>query len=65
MRRKRHVRRCAFTALFLTYFGQQAVAQQPGGQPQQAPAPQPPRFQYVGPASAGRIAAAAGIPGDT
>jgi len=40
-------------------------AQQGGGQPQQTPAPQPPRFQYLGPPSAGRIAAVAGIPGDT
>jgi photosystem II stability/assembly factor-like uncharacterized protein len=40
-------------------------AQQGGRQPQQTPAPQPPRFQYVGPPSAGRISAVAGIPGDT
>lgn len=42
-----------------------SLGQQGGGQPQPTPAPQAPRFQYVGPPSAGRISAVAGIPGDT
>lgn len=33
--------------------------------PAQEPAPEPLKFQYMGPASAGRISAAAGVPGDT
>jgi photosystem II stability/assembly factor-like uncharacterized protein len=45
----------------LTAFGQppQGAGQQPTSPPM------PPRFQYLGPPSAGRISAAAGIPGDT
>ncbi|HWK10175.1 MAG TPA: hypothetical protein VNR64_09000, partial [Vicinamibacterales bacterium] len=40
---------------------------QRGGQPparQAATTPEPPRFRYMGPAAAGRIASAAGVPGD-
>ena len=33
--------------------------------PMQEPAPEPLKFQYMGPANAGRISAAAGVPGDT
>jgi photosystem II stability/assembly factor-like uncharacterized protein len=39
-------------------------AQQPRA-PEPDPAVEPPRFRYMGPPSAGRIAAVAGIPGDT
>ena len=40
-------------------------AQRPAGVAPQAQPPQPLRFQYMGPASAGRIAAVAGVSGDT
>ncbi len=40
-------------------------AQRPGGAPVQDQPPQPLRFQYMGPPSAGRISAVAGVPGDT
>jgi len=33
--------------------------------PQQEPVPEPLKFQYMGPANAGRISAAAGVPGNT
>ena len=33
--------------------------------PMQEPAPEPLKFQYMGPANSGRISAAAGVPGDT
>jgi photosystem II stability/assembly factor-like uncharacterized protein len=39
-------------------------AQRPGAAPAADQPPEGPRFRYVGPASAGRIAAIAGIPGD-
>lgn len=39
-------------------------AQRGGGPPQDQP-PEPLRFRYMGPASAGRIAAVSGVPGDT
>ncbi len=42
-----------------------ALAQRGGRGGQAAPPPQPPRFQYVGPAPAGRVASVAGVPGDT
>src|SRR5437667_5283798 len=35
------------------------------GGPAQEPPPEPLHFQYMGPPSAGRIAAVAGVPGDT
>jgi photosystem II stability/assembly factor-like uncharacterized protein len=35
----------------------------PGG-PQQTSTPEPPRFRYMGPAPAGRIASVSGVPGD-
>jgi Sortilin, neurotensin receptor 3, len=41
-----------------------ANAQQRGGQPQRAPAQNPVRFQMMGPASGGRVAAIVGVPGD-
>ncbi len=43
-----------------------AFAQRGGGPtgPQQASTPEPPKFRYMGPAPAGRIASGAGIPGD-
>src|SRR3954453_4466233 len=41
-------------------------AQRGGGPagPQQASAPEPLKFRYMGPAAAGRIATVAGVPGD-
>ena len=43
-----------------------AFAQRGGGPPgpQQTSTPEPPKFRYMGPAPAGRIASVAGIPGD-
>jgi photosystem II stability/assembly factor-like uncharacterized protein len=43
-----------------------SYAQRGGGQqgPQQATTPEPPKFRYMGPAPAGRIASVAGVPGD-
>ncbi len=54
-------------ALLVVVLPSVAVAQRGGGAPgTPATAPvAPPRFQYVGPAPAGRISAVAGIPGDT
>jgi photosystem II stability/assembly factor-like uncharacterized protein len=60
MRRPRDFLQAVCAVLVLPTF----VAAQPFA-PGQQQAPQPLRFQYVGPASAGRIAAAAGVPGDT
>src|SRR6185369_1223572 len=41
-------------------------AQRSGGPagPQQTSTPEPPRFRYMGPAPAGRIASVSGVPGD-
>src|SRR6185295_17331853 len=43
-----------------------ATAQRGGGPagPQQSTTPEPLKFRYMGPAAAGRIATAAGVPGD-
>jgi photosystem II stability/assembly factor-like uncharacterized protein len=54
------------SALLMTALIPATVFAQRGGPtgPQQTSTPDPPRFRYMGPAPAGRIASAAGVPGD-
>jgi photosystem II stability/assembly factor-like uncharacterized protein len=70
----RHLRRIlglgALAAMLLAGVSraQEVQAGQRGGgapAPAQEPPPEPLRFQYMGPANAGRIASATGVPGDT
>src|SRR5215218_6821976 len=51
--------------LAIPLFTGTALAQRGGGGAATTTTVQPPRFQYFGPAPAGRIASVAGIPGDT
>ncbi len=51
-------------ALFALAIAVSLHAQRPGGGPPPDPTVDPLQFRYMGPASAGRIAAVAGIPGD-
>ena len=57
------MKRLIFKILCIGLLGAVAFAQQPA--PPAAPPMPPFRFQYMGPESAGRISAVAGIPGDT
>ena len=50
--------------LFAFSLGALAIAQQPQGGARVPPQPEPLRFRYMGPPSAGRISAVAGVPGD-
>jgi photosystem II stability/assembly factor-like uncharacterized protein len=56
---------CAFLPLTILALAPPAAAQRGQGGPPQPQAPQPMRFRFMGPAPAGRIAAVAGVPGDT
>ena len=57
--------RLIFKALCAGFLGAVAVAQQAAPPAPPAGPPLPPfRFRYMGPESAGRIAAVAGVPGD-
>ena len=59
------MRRIIFVALLGALTPGFAFAQRGGpAGPQQTSTPEPPKFRYMGPAPAGRIASAAGIPGD-
>jgi hypothetical protein len=54
-------------AFVLAAVVQVALSAQRGGGPpgpQQTSTPEPPRFRYMGPAPAGRIASVSGVPGD-
>src|SRR5512135_2599465 len=55
----------ALGALFALGLAAALIAQQPQGAAPQDRPPEPLRFRYVGPPSAGRFSAIAGIPGDT
>src|SRR6266542_250657 len=58
--------RLILTVFLLISFPPLLLAQRGGGPtgPQPTSTPEPPTFRYLGPAHAGRIASAAGIPGD-
>src|SRR5512144_2624018 len=56
--------RIMFTALLAVGVAVVLHAQRPAGVAPQDQPPAPLRFQYMGPASAGRISAVAGVPGD-
>src|SRR5262245_64998917 len=59
-------RRIAVACVCAAALSVAASAQRGGGPagPQQASTPEPLKFRYMGPAAAGRIATAAGVPGD-
>ena len=57
--------RCLSLAIVLLALAATVAAQRDGFTPTQNTTVEPLRFRYMGPPSAGRISAAAGIPGDT
>src|SRR5262245_11067517 len=67
MKRRDLVRTSLLLAQAATLLSASALsAQRGGGGPQgPPPAPEPLRFEYIGPGNAGRVSAVAGIPGDT
>ena len=65
MHARHRLSRVVLTALLALLVAVALHAQRPAGGPGQDQPPEPLRFRYVGPPSAGRIASVAGIPGDT
>jgi photosystem II stability/assembly factor-like uncharacterized protein len=65
MRGAKHRHRLVLRILVAALSAAAPSAQQRGGAPPEDQAPEPLRFQYMGPASSGRIAAVVAVPGDT